>query len=69
MDAERFCDFYASKGWMIGNQRMKDWRAAVRTWEKRGDTQAAQRAAPAQQTSINPFAALAAKYREQEGRT
>ena len=69
VDAERFCDFYASKGWMIGNQRMKDWRAAVRTWEKRGDTQAAQRAAPAQQTSINPFAALAAKYREQEGRT
>ena len=25
---------------------MKDWRAAVRTWEKRGETQAAQRAAP-----------------------
>lgn len=46
VDAERFCDFYASKGWMIGNQRMKDWRAAVRTWEKRGETQAAQRAAP-----------------------
>ena len=46
MDAERFCDFYASKGWMIGNQRMKDWRAAVRTWEKREETQAAQRAAP-----------------------
>ena len=46
VDAERFCDFYASKGWMIGNQRMKDWRAAVRTWEKREETQAAQRAAP-----------------------
>ena len=69
VDAERFCDFYASKGWMIGNQRMKDWRAAVRTWEKRGETQAAQRAAPAQQASSNPFAALAAKYREQEGRS
>ena len=46
VDAERFCDFYASKGWRIGNQPMKDWRAAVRTWEKRGETQAAQRAAP-----------------------
>ena len=54
---------------MIGNQRMKDWRAAVRTWEKRGETQAATRAAPASQASSNPFAALAAKYREQEGRT
>ena len=69
VDAERFCDFYASKGWMIGNQRMKDWRAAVQTWEKRGETQAAPRAAPASQASSNPFAALAAKYREQEGRT
>ena len=69
VDAERFCDFYASKGWMIGNQRMKDWRAAVRTWEKRGETQTSPRSAPAQQTSSNPFAALAAKYREQEGRT
>ena len=66
---QRFYDYYASKGWMIGNQRMKDWRAAVRTWEKRGETQAAQRAAPAQQASSNPFAALAAKYRDQEGRT
>ena len=46
VDAERFCDFYASKGWRIGNQPMRDWRAAVRTWEKRGETQAAQRAAP-----------------------
>ena len=69
VDAERFCDFYSSKGWMIGNQRMKDWRAAVRTWEKRGETQAATRAAPASQASSNPFAALAAKYRGQEGRT
>ena len=46
VDADRFCDFYASKGWRIGNQPMKDWRAAVRTWEKRCETQAAQRAAP-----------------------
>lgn len=38
VDAERFCDFYTSKGWMIGNQRMKDWKAAVRTWEKRDTT-------------------------------
>ena len=27
-------DFYESKGWMIGKNRMKDWKAAVRTWEK-----------------------------------
>lgn len=35
VDPERFVDFYASKGWKVGNQPMKDWRAAVRTWEKR----------------------------------
>lgn len=34
VDAERFVDFYASKGWYIGKNRMKDWRAAVRTWER-----------------------------------
>ena len=35
IDPEQFCDFYASKGWKVGNQPMKDWRAAVRTWVKR----------------------------------
>lgn len=35
VDGERFCDFYASKGWRVGSQPMKDWRAAVRTWAKR----------------------------------
>lgn len=36
IDAQSFIDFYTSKGWMIGKNRMKDWEAAVRTWE-RGD--------------------------------
>lgn len=35
IDAQRFIDFYASKGWKVGNQAMKDWKACVRTWEKR----------------------------------
>ena len=34
VDPEKFVDFYASKGWRVGNQPMKDWKAAVRTWEK-----------------------------------
>ena len=38
MDSERFCDFYASKGWMVGKNKMKDWKAAVRNWN-RGKTQ------------------------------
>jgi hypothetical protein len=35
VDAEAFVDFYVSKGWMVGKNKMKDWRAAVRTWERR----------------------------------
>lgn len=34
VDAQRFLDFYTAKGWMVGKNRMKDWKAAVRTWEK-----------------------------------
>ena len=38
VDPDRFIDFYASKGWKVGNQKMKDWRACVRTWERRSGT-------------------------------
>lgn len=34
VDPERFVDFYEAKGWMVGKNKMKDWRACVRTWEK-----------------------------------
>jgi hypothetical protein len=34
VDADNFFDFYESKGWMIGRNKMKDWHAAVRTWER-----------------------------------
>jgi hypothetical protein len=34
VDPEKWYDFYSAKGWMIGKNKMKDWRAAVRTWEK-----------------------------------
>ena len=34
VDPERFFDFYESKGWMVGKNKMKSWQAAVRNWEK-----------------------------------
>jgi len=34
VDAQRFVDFYTAKNWMIGKNKMIDWQAAVRTWEK-----------------------------------
>ncbi len=35
VDPQKFIDHYISNGWVVGNAAMKDWRAAVRTWEKR----------------------------------
>lgn len=38
LDAQRFHDFYSSKGWMIGKNKMKDWKAAARNWMSRDKT-------------------------------
>lgn len=35
INAEQFFNFYESKGWKVGNTPMKDWKAAVRTWESK----------------------------------
>jgi hypothetical protein len=35
LDAERFHDFYSSKGWMVGKNKMQDWKAAARNWLNR----------------------------------
>lgn len=40
IDAERFYDFYECKGWKVGREKMKDWKAAVRTWERREKSEA-----------------------------
>ena len=38
VNAEKFFDFYESKGWLVGKTPMKDWKACVRTWEQRDIT-------------------------------
>ena len=35
IDAEAFIDFYESKNWYVGKNKMKDWKACIRTWERR----------------------------------
>ena len=35
ISAQSFVDFYESKGWKVGSNPMKDWKACVRTWENR----------------------------------
>ncbi len=53
IDPEAFCDYYISKGWMVGKNKMKDWKASVRTWE-RNHKQKPQ----AKTESSNPFTRL-----------
>ena len=42
VDAERFINYYTANGWKVGKNSMKDWKAAVRTWE-RSDAKPAQK--------------------------
>jgi hypothetical protein len=41
VNPQTFVDFYTAKDWKIGKNAMKDWRAAVRTWEERSASDAA----------------------------
>lgn len=67
VDAQRFVDFYASKGWKVGNAGMKDWHAAVRNWESRDNRTPAAVSMGAHGTT-NPFLQLAQELEEREGR-
>ena len=37
-DADKFIDYYESNGWMIGKNKMKDWKATIRNWNRNNDT-------------------------------
>ena len=37
VDPQRFVDYYQARGWKLGTGSMKDWKAAVRTWERKED--------------------------------
>lgn len=45
-NAERFVDFYASKGWKVGRNSMQDWKAAVRNWVARNKAENPQSSPP-----------------------
>lgn len=42
VEASKFVDFYEMKGWMVGKNKMKDWKAAIRHWTKNMTPVAAQ---------------------------
>jgi hypothetical protein len=41
IDPNTFYDFYESKNWYVGKNKMKDWKACIRTWEQRNQKQKA----------------------------
>lgn len=43
IDAEGFIDFYEANGWMVGKNKMKDWKATIRNWERRSKSQSTSR--------------------------
>ena len=53
IDAQRFIDFYSAKGWLVGKNKMKDWRAAIRTWEKGNSKNSNQQVSVASSNSVN----------------
>lgn len=46
VDAEQFSNFYESKGWMVGRNHMKNWRAACNAWNARNNPKASVGKAP-----------------------
>ena len=37
VDAQKWYDYYSANGWKVGKNPMKDWKAAIRTWERNDD--------------------------------
>ncbi len=62
VDAQRFIDYYTANGWLVGKNKMKDWKAAVRTWERNGTQQP--KAQP--QNGYDTFMSQLAEMREWE---
>lgn len=51
LNASDFINYYESNGWMVGKNKMKDWKATVRRWSK-----------PKQETIFDPLVEKARKY-------
>lgn len=67
VDVDRFVDFYTSKGWLVGRAPMKDWKAAVRGWEKEAKQKTAQnRFAVQDHANTYDFDDLERKARERQ---
>lgn len=67
VDPERFYDYYTANGWKVGKNSMKNWQAAVRTWEKSDTPKPPPRSAiPQRESAIDKARRMAAYYEARE---
>lgn len=64
VDPERFIDYYQANGWRVGKNPMKDWRAAVRNWEKK---ETGSRQSPTWQPDADPLRGFHTEDDEESG--
>lgn len=62
IDPEKFIDHYKARGWKLGKEKMKDWQAAIRTWEK-NDKQYSSNKTTSNKTGSRAFG-IKSDYRE-----
>ena len=65
VDPQHFIDYYTSNGWQVGKNKMKDWKAAVRTWERNGYSKPKSSKAAEE---LDDFYAMALGWSESEGK-
>ena len=67
VDAQHFIDYYTSNGWLVGKNKMKDWKAAVRTWERNGYSSTKTNRPNTKAQELNDFYNVASEWAESEG--
>jgi hypothetical protein len=74
IDAEQFCAFYESKGWMVGSNKMKNWQMALVTWRRRTEAERKQNSYSYGYNRTNPWSnrrtapVIASSAKDYEGR-
>lgn len=66
VDPKRFIDYYTSNGWKVGKNGMKDWKAAVRTWERSESEKPKQATGRQQRGVIDDMQELYDYYQQEE---
>ena len=67
VDPYQFIDYYTANGWQVGKNKMKDWKAAVRTWERNGYSSAKPSRPNTKAQELDDFYNVASGWAESEG--